>query len=63
MTDFDANVLPRKAAFDNKADRFERERARSLGPAAYVNNTDPVYMMKGMGSGIFGTQADRNDLL
>ena len=63
VTDFDANALPRQAVFKSTETRFEEPRALSLGPAAYVNNTDPVYMMKGVVSGAFGTQAERTDLM
>jgi hypothetical protein len=55
ITEFDANACPRKAVFNSEAERFEKDRSRSLGPAAYVNDTDPVYSMRGVGSGVFGT--------
>ncbi len=63
VTEFDANAQPRAAVFNSEAERFERERSRSLGPAAYVNNAEPVYAMKGVSSGAFNSTAARGDLL
>ena len=51
------------AVFNSKDARFDTERCRSLGPAAYINDTEPIYQMKGISSGVFGTQAERVDLL
>lgn len=63
IPDFDNGVMPKMAVFNSTDPRFERSRQRSLGPAAYVNNTDVTYMMKGVTQSVFGAAAVRNDLL
>jgi len=43
ISEFDENALPKMAVFNSTGARFETERCRSLGPAAYINDTEPIY--------------------
>lgn len=59
---FGQSGLAKKAVFESKSLKFEKERERSPGPAKY-EPTEPVYILQGQSEATFGTQAERDDLI
>lgn len=59
---FGSDGKAKTAVFDSNDRRFEKVRERSPGPAQY-EPTEPVYIQSGQAEAIFGTQADRDDLI
>lgn len=63
VPNFEEGTKAKMAVFNSTDSRFDKTRATSLGPAAYVNNTDVQYQMKGVTQSVFGSAQVRNDLL
>ena len=63
ITDFDQNVRPKQAVFDSKDVRFKQEQSRSPGPQEYEPTNEVEYSMRGPSNAVFGTQAQRDQLI
>ena len=62
ISEFGSNAKSKKAVFDSSDNRFLSVRERSPGPAQYEPG-EPTYILQGQAEAIFGTQAERDDLI
>ena len=59
---FGTDGKKKAAVFDSEDSRFFKVRERSPGPAQYEPG-EPTYILQGQSESIFGSQAERDDLI